>query len=400
MPTPPLKASPRERRDLYHILMPTPFRTLRRILTVAAPLGLVTLLGAACSGESCSAQCVGPLPTGTDAPSGVMPSPSASEGSETPANSHSPPSGASPPEPPSTSTPGPAGSDPSTNQGPSPTGPASLPEPSPTQPPSPVDAGTPSSPDASVDTPGNEPPVASPSPSDSPSNAASSRFTAHPIGSGDANLGYWEYLPPSYPENPAPLMVFTHGAAWTGDGSESALQELLDVGPPNLIANDAWPNERPFIVLAPQNPGPGCFDPADIDAFIRYAIEHYSIDTQRVYLTGQSCGAIGAWGYLAEHLDETVVAAVLISGDGNDAFASAGCDLGRVALWGFHNAGDTTVPASGTIDPFTALLACDPTPDVKLTIYPDETAHDAWTKTYDLSAGHDIYTWLLEHERP
>ena len=51
---------------------------------------------------------------------------------------------------------------------------------------------------------------------------------------------------------------------------------------------------------------PKSFDPADIDAFIRYAVEHYDIDEQRVYLTGQSCGAIGAWQYLAQHLDEVV----------------------------------------------------------------------------------------------
>ena len=33
---------------------------------------------------------------------------------------------------------------------------------------------------------------------------------------------------------------------------------------------------------------------------------------------------------------------------------------------------------------------------VELTVYPDAD-HDAWSRTYDLSAGHDIYAWLLEH---
>src|SRR5690606_22495537 len=124
----------------------------------------------------------------------------------------------------------------------------------------------------------------------------------------------------------------------------------------------------------------------------------YDIDAKRIYHTGQSCGAIGGWNYLAEHLDAHVTAAVLISGDGRDAFASAGCNLGKVAIWGFHNESDRSVSSEGTISPLTELMSCSPTPDVKLTIYPGETAHDAWTKTYDLSAGHDIYSWLLEHQ--
>ena len=37
--------------------------------------------------------------------------------------------------------------------------------------------------------------------------------------------------------------------------------------------------------------------------------------------------------------------------------------------------------------------------EAKLTIYPG-VKHDSWTKTYDLSAGHDIYAWLLKFKHP
>src|SRR5690606_9342484 len=216
------------------------------------------------------------------------------------------------------------------------------------------------------------------------------RMTARPMGSTDAGLGFWEYLPPAYEQGSSPLLVFTHGAAWTGDGSEVALQEVLDVGPPNLIATDAWPNERPFIVLAPQNPGPGCFDPDDIDAFIRYAADHYDIDEHRVYLTGQSCGAIGAWQYLAQHLAEMVAAAVLRACAGRDAVAGAGCELGRVASGGFHNGSDHAIAASGTSERIPTLVACEAAPAAKLSMYPGETEHDACTQTFVLRAGHVI----------
>lgn len=219
-----------------------------------------------------------------------------------------------------------------------------------------------------------------------------------PVGSTDVGLGFWEYLPPAYGAEPVPLLVFTHGASWQGAGTEETLQKVLEVGPPNLISTNQWPNSRPFLVLAPQNPHSGCFTSEDIDALYSYALANYDIDTKRIYHTGQSCGAIGGWNYLAEHLDEHVAAAVLISGDGREAFTKAGCNLGKVAIWGLHNEKDGTVASEGTISPLDALMNCDPKPDVVLTIYPDETAHDAWTKTYDLRAGNDIYSWLLEHQ--
>jgi predicted peptidase len=223
---------------------------------------------------------------------------------------------------------------------------------------------------------------------------------AVPVGTTDVALGFWEYLPPDYGDEPVPLLMFTHGASWQGAGTTETLQKVLEVGPPNLISTDNWPNSRPFLVLAPQNPHSGCFTSEDIDSLYTYALANYDIDPKRIYHTGQSCGAIGGWNYLAEHLDDHVAAAVLISGDGRDAFASAGCNLGKVAIWGLHNERDGSVSSEGTISPINDLMNCDPKPDVKLTIYPEETAHDAWTKTYDLSAGNDIYSWLLEHRHP
>jgi hypothetical protein len=237
-------------------------------------------------------------------------------------------------------------------------------------------------------------------PEDEGPSTSAGRLRPVPIGSTDATLGFWEYLPPNYDAGPAPLLVFTHGASWQGPGTEESLQELLEVGPPNLIHRDQWPDSRPFVVLSPQNPRSGCFDANDIRDFYEYALATYDIDPARIYHTGQSCGAIGGWNYLAAHGDEHVVAAVLISGDGRDAFASAGCDLGRVAIWGLHNENDGSVPSIGTIEPIESLMNCEPKPDVKLTVYPGETAHDAWTKTYDSSAGNDIYSWLLAHRRP
>jgi predicted peptidase len=91
---------------------------------------------------------------------------------------------------------------------------------------------------------------------------------------------------------------------------------------------------------------------------------------------------------------------VPIAGDGNSAFGEADCALGRVPIWAFHGARDSVVSVFGSIRPVRLLRMCtNPKPvDLRLTVYPGAD-HDSWSATYDLSAGHDVYAWLLGHER-
>ena len=219
-----------------------------------------------------------------------------------------------------------------------------------------------------------------------------------------APQGYAEYLPPGYGDGAKrPLLVFLHGSGSNGDGSGASLQKVLDTGLPQLIQNDEWPAERPFIVLMPQHPdtaADACPDPNEITDFLDFAMNHYDVDRTRVYLTGLSCGAIGGWNYLALYTDQVLAGAVLIAGYGSQALSFAGCDLGKVPIWAFHGSADRDVdPQMGTIVPMHEIKTCtDPKPiDARMTIYKG-VDHDSWDRTYDLSAGHDIYAWLLSHQ--
>jgi hypothetical protein len=42
------------------------------------------------------------------------------------------------------------------------------------------------------------------------------------------------------------------------------------------------------------------------------------------------------------------------------------------------------------------FIACPnpPRKDLRYTVYPG-IGHDSWTRSYTLSAGHDIYNWML-----
>ncbi len=217
-----------------------------------------------------------------------------------------------------------------------------------------------------------------------------------PLGTSDSTAGFWEYTPPGYGGGELyPLLVFYHGIGENGNG-DSELDKVLANGPPKLIAQDNWAKDRPFVVLSPQHPGGGCPSPTEIHDFFTFALSHYDINPARVYLTGLSCGAIGSWAYLGDYLDEQIVALVPIAGDGKGAFNKAACELGRVAIWAFHGDADGVVGVTGTTEPVTKLQMCDPKPDVEMVIYPG-VGHNSWSMTYDLSAGHDIYAWLLAH---
>ena len=200
---------------------------------------------------------------------------------------------------------------------------------------------------------------------------------SHPLGSVDgAPMGYLEYLPPDYGSRPSPLLVALHGSGQSGPGDEASLHALYELGIPLLIRNGSWPADRPFVVLAPQHDirSPEvCITAAEIADFLQFAVAHYNVDPDRVYLTGLSCGAIGGWNYLAQHLDDTVAAAVLIAGGGYGAVDEAGCDLGRVPIWAFHGALDDVVPVRYSANSIARLQQCTDPPavDARLTVYPD-----------------------------
>jgi hypothetical protein len=259
--------------------------------------------------------------------------------------------------------------------------------------------------------------------------------TPRPLGTTDASMGYYEYLPPSYgePGSGSPLLVVANGYGENGDGSADALGNLLFTGVPRFIDVGGWPLDRPFVVLSTQHieqpgglPGgaacdgvqwPGscimqlqhdlghppaspCTTPGELHDFIDYAIVNYDVDPDRVYVTGLSCGAFGVWEYLAAYGDEQVAAAVPIAGEGRPAWATSGCGLGDVPIWAIHGEFDDVVNPAGSIEPITSLRGCPGvTPDrAKLSIYPG-LMHEGWDQAYSGSEGDDLYSWMLGYTR-
>ena len=236
------------------------------------------------------------------------------------------------------------------------------------------------------------------------------RHTPRPLYTTDAGNGFYEYLPPGYGDGEKrPMLVFWHGIGENGktDAGLSDLQQVVAHGPPALIQQNRWSNGWPFVVLSPQHRGGGCPGAGEIRDFIAWGAANYDVDPKRLYLTGLSCGAIGAWSYLGANLDSQVAAAVLICGDPGDPNNAGSvwgrnmCNLGRVPIWSFHGDSDSIVNIANNRETMNRLIACPAPPrkDAIFTVYP-MTDHGSWSQTYDLSAGHDVYSWLLRQAKP
>jgi predicted esterase len=224
----------------------------------------------------------------------------------------------------------------------------------------------------------------------SPLAFAQGTHTARSLGSTPSPYGYYEYLPKEYGSSTAsfPVMIFLHGNGETGDGS-SQLSNVLKHGPPREVNRG---RHFPMLILSPQTSSG--WSNTKINEFIEYAKKKYRINPDKVYLTGLSLGGIATFSFAATYPHQ-LAAIVPIAGRGS---ASDACKYASsVPIWAFHGTSDGVIHYDGSKLPVESYNKCSPSPGTqgKLTLY-SGVGHDSWTRTYDGSAGHDIYTWVLQ----
>jgi predicted peptidase len=197
---------------------------------------------------------------------------------------------------------------------------------------------------------------------------------------------YLLYLPKGYnaQEQKWPLMLFLHGAGERGGD----LNLVKKHGPPRLVHQG---KDLPFIIVSPQCPS-GQWWPDKVDVLLALLDEiqaRYTVDPDRVYVTGLSMGGYGTWALACQ--DPNRFAAIApICGGGQPILARR---LKNQPVWAFHGARDTTVPPEESKRMVEAVTRAGG--QAKLTVYP-EAGHDAWTETYE---NPELYTWLLGHQR-
>lgn len=197
------------------------------------------------------------------------------------------------------------------------------------------------------------------------------------------SLRYLLYLPDGYdPAGKAwPLVLFLHGSGERG----TDLSILARQGLPKL----AQTRHLPFILVAPQIPEGEVWSADALKALLDDLQSTLRVDPDRVYLTGLSMGAFGAWDLAISQPDRFAAMAV-VSGGGNPVEV---CKLKSVPVWIVHGRKDDVIPVSWAEEMGRRLERC--AGNVKVTVHPD-AGHDAWTRTYEDPAFLD---WLLVQRR-
>ncbi len=203
-------------------------------------------------------------------------------------------------------------------------------------------------------------------------------------------------------EKSYPLVIFFHGAGERGtDNVKQLVHGMSD------FASDDVMKAHPAFVIAPQCPtGDQWVDvPWSADSHtmpkspttpMRQSFElidalrkEFSIDENRIYVTGLSMGGFGAWDAV-QRRPKQFAAALPICGGGDAALAKS---IAHVPIWVFHGDKDGAVKVSRSRDMVNALKKAKGQP--RYTEYPG-VGHNSWAATY---ANRKIYDWLFAQRR-
>jgi predicted peptidase len=218
---------------------------------------------------------------------------------------------------------------------------------------------------------------------------------AHPI-TQTAEVSYLLYLPVDYGKDPQqkwPLILFLHGSGERGSDLELLKRQPL----PKTLDRQ---KDFPFIVISPQL-SLAMANWSDLIEPVKTLLDQiqasYSVDTQRIYLTGLSMGGFGTWEFALRY-PRRFAAIVPIAGGyrfQSHAIPENICDLKDLPVWVFHGAQDTNVLPAQSEEMVEALRACGG--KVRFTLYPDADHSASWTRAY---ANPDVYKWLLDKRLP
>ena len=191
------------------------------------------------------------------------------------------------------------------------------------------------------------------------------------------------------PAKKYPMIVCLHhgGAHGTDNINQIGGSDAL------LFSENFYREKYPAFLFVPQSPeGTGWWDPV-MDLMVmetmRLLEKEFSIDRNRLYVTGTSGGGYGSWHFIGKH-PEIFAAAIPRCGAGETTDAKNMVD---VAVWAFHGDQDDMVPVSGSRNMIAAIRKAGGNP--KYTEYAN-VGHDLG-KVYENTP--DLLDWLFAQKR-
>ena len=165
-------------------------------------------------------------------------------------------------------------------------------------------------------------------------------------------LPYRLFVPLGYDANRKyPLLLWLHGGKARGSDNVRQLTNESQLGTHYWISNGVQ-REFPVFVMAPQCPSDEVWAEPELNQpgpALKLAMEalakvqkEFSIDPDRIYVAGQSMGAMGAWSVLQAYRGKWAAAMIMAA---YDNFTNVGA-IAQVPLWVFQGDADEAVPVS------------------------------------------------------
>ena len=196
-------------------------------------------------------------------------------------------------------------------------------------------------------------------------------------------LAYALHIPKNAKEK-KPLIIFLHGSGEKG----MDIEKVKVHGPFKYLKS----HDLDAYVLAPQCPENEYWNEEVLYRLILKIQKEYNIDHSRIYLTGLSMGAWGAWNLAFAH-PETFAALVPIAGYVDRIPMVENCKIKAIPIRIFHGLLDDVVNVEYSITMYKKLKSCNV--NVELTIF-DDANHDSWSRVYD---NQEIYDWMFQQTK-
>ena len=179
---------------------------------------------------------------------------------------------------------------------------------------------------------------------------------------------------------PKPLVLFLHGKSLSGTdlqtvrryGTISALEMGLDL--------DAY-------VVAPQTYNG--WNPERVWKLVDWTVQHYPIDTNRIYVLGMSMGGYGTLNLAATYPDKIAAAMALCGG----ANVKDLCGLNDMPLWILHGTADERISVKCSDKVVATMASCGDTTRLLYDRLPGQN-HSILARIFYMT---ETYDWLFKH---
>lgn len=173
------------------------------------------------------------------------------------------------------------------------------------------------------------------------------KFIDFSLASDTLNIKAMLFVPDNYnPEITYPVVMTLHGLGECGDDN---YRHILYNNLATTWGMNDFQAEHPCFIYSPQCPTGANWLTTSVHRSAMFMldslIEKYSIDTNRIYITGLSLGGMGTWSYLVDHHD-IFAAAIPVCGAlyGGPEERLAHIDLIKdIPVWNFHGGVDGVV---------------------------------------------------------